>query len=458
MVEFTTINAAGLGGAESKHHAILALPARYTTWRVRYRHPPRHYGNVHWRRFFRIINIAAREGDKGGWRGVYPGPKSYYWYSRARVKEEPDDVIQPRNTGAQTGFTLIELLVVIAIIGILVALLLPAVQAAREAARRSQCQNNLKQWALGALNHVGEHGYFPLNYDGVKLASRRIIGEENGTSWIVWTLPYVEEQPLFDQFKSNRAFEGDFSSKGIGRTDTNVRELMKSQFPLLHCPSDPESLELATNQIQWSGIEVSRTNYKGCAGDPHMLGTWDVPNPNKPDYWEAPQEGIMFRNSYITPVRISQVTDGTSHTFLIGEDVVAHNLHSVAFYGNGAWDGTETPLNYMPIPPTPSDWTMVIGFRSLHPSIAQFAMADGSVQAIEETIDYEIYKNMSSKSRDDLLVPAPKPTPERQEGQRVDVRGEPPQFYAASSFVQADGSCRSKPVVYRRANRAPLKR
>src|SRR6478735_2089004 len=105
------------------------------------------------------------------------------------------------------GFTLVELLVVIAIIGILVALLLPAVQAAREAARRASCQNNLKNLALGVLNHEGAKKVFPLSYDGYAQATAEGArpNEENGSSWIVSTLPYLEEQAMYDRFKSSGA-------------------------------------------------------------------------------------------------------------------------------------------------------------------------------------------------------------------------------------------------------------
>src|ERR1700759_4216094 len=100
------------------------------------------------------------------------------------------------------GFTLVELLVVIAIIGILVALLLPAVQAAREASRRASCTNNLKNLAVGVLNHESAKKVFPLSYDGYGVATKEGANTnlENGTSWIVSTLPYIEEQAMYDRF------------------------------------------------------------------------------------------------------------------------------------------------------------------------------------------------------------------------------------------------------------------
>src|SRR5262245_20330692 len=112
------------------------------------------------------------------------------------------------------GFTLVELLVVIAIIGILVALLLPAVQAAREASRRASCQNNLKNLALGVLNHEGAKKVFPLSYDGYAqaVAEGARPNDENGSSWIVSTLPYLEEQAMYDRFKSSGALTARYNA------------------------------------------------------------------------------------------------------------------------------------------------------------------------------------------------------------------------------------------------------
>ena len=100
----------------------------------------------------------------------------------------------------------------IAIIGILVALLLPAIQAAREAARRSSCQNNLKNLALGVLNHEGARKVFPLSFDGYARAKGSRPNEENGSSWIVSTLPYLEEQAMYDRFKSSGALKDRYNA------------------------------------------------------------------------------------------------------------------------------------------------------------------------------------------------------------------------------------------------------
>jgi prepilin-type N-terminal cleavage/methylation domain-containing protein/prepilin-type processing-associated H-X9-DG protein len=307
------------------------------------------------------------------------------------------------------GFTLVELLVVIAIIGILVALLLPAIQAAREAARRSSCQNNLKNLSLACLNHHDSYRCFPRSYDGFGYAANAQVQLETGAGWIVAALPFLEEQALYDQFKITGALTGRFSpgmgngataggQLGIARPTLECRALMKTPLTILRCPSDPNSALAFDQFIQWKNVPVTSTNYKGCAGDSWVQGKWGG-NRNS-SYSAAPQRGILFRTSYLTPVKISQITDGTSHTYLVGEDVPDYNWHSVAFYSNGSWMVTDAPLNYLPDPPTPDvdHYVDDFGFRSLHPGGAHFAMADGSVNFYTDTISYDLYQNLSTKS------------------------------------------------------------
>lgn len=302
------------------------------------------------------------------------------------------------------GFTLVELLVVIAIIGILVALLLPAVQAAREAARRASCQNNIKNIALGVLNHESAKRIFPKSYDGYGNATGSRLAEENGAGWIIPTFPYLEEQALFDRFKSSHALDEHFDpragaasggNKGLGLNTPEVRDLIRTPLALLHCPSDASSLQPSADQFAFKGVLVATTNYKGCAGDAWMWGQWGGNHSINPE--QSPQRGIIYRTTYLAPVAARKITDGTSHTFLIGEDVPEHNWHSAAYFSNGSSCTTDMPLNYMPIPPKPDKYEDVIGFRSRHPGGAYFAMADGHVEFFEEAIDYNLYKNLSTK-------------------------------------------------------------
>jgi prepilin-type N-terminal cleavage/methylation domain-containing protein/prepilin-type processing-associated H-X9-DG protein len=311
-----------------------------------------------------------------------------------------------KTTTVRLGFTLVELLVAIAIIGILIALLLPAVQTAREASRRSSCKNNLKNLALGVLNHYEAFHFFPRSFDGFGYAQNAVVSKENGSSWIVSTLPFIEEQALFDQFKSSNALTGRFNpsidvnasgQQGIALNTPAVRNLMKTPLAIIRCPSDPSSAQPSDKFFQWTGVLVTSSNYKGCAGDSWLEGKWPRGD-RSADYGAAPQHGILFRTSYLTPVRMSQITDGASNTFLIGEDVPDYNWHSVAFYSNGSWLSTDAPLNYLPQPPTPDQWENVFGFRSLHRGGANFALADGHVEFYSETMDLNLYQNLSTKA------------------------------------------------------------
>ena len=302
-----------------------------------------------------------------------------------------------RRATSVAGFTLVELLVVIAIIGILVGLLLPAVQAAREAARRTSCSNNLKQLALGVLNYESARKVLPASYDGFGRADGADPLLEDGSSWIVHVLPYIEQQALFDRFEASAALEGYFGQQeGIRRDTPEVRALLQTETPFLWCPSDESSQQPSDEQFHLEGFFVTLTNYKGCAGDSWMSGPWDG-NRSVP-FWNTPQTGVLYRTSYLRPVSLRKVTDGTSVTWMIGEDVPSQNWHSAAFYSNGAWNSSDAPLNHFLDPPDPGDWTQVMGFRSLHPNGAHFAMVDGSVQFVADDIDYQLYMNQSTKN------------------------------------------------------------
>lgn len=331
----------------------------------------------------------------------------------------------------RSGFTLVELLVVIAIIGILVALLLPAVQAAREAARRTGCSNNLKNLGLAALNYHDAHKHFPVS-NGAAYANESPAGMyQSGAGWILNELPQLEEQALYDQFKSGGGFEGqyigDIASKvtmaliGIASTKNGIScpTLMQTQLNVLRCPSDPSTERVRTNQSEWAKTPVAVTNYKGVLDDTFLgqppnfggsVGNDGTTYPSGMVYKEPPPSyagprdchnnvrcrGIFFRQSFQRPVKIGSVTDGTSHTFMIGEDLPDYNNHSTAFYGNGDWCSCNLPLNTLlnvdPATLNLSFWWEQQNFRSRHPGGAQFCMVDGSVRFVAENIDNQTYR------------------------------------------------------------------
>lgn len=291
------------------------------------------------------------------------------------------------------GFTLVELLVVIAIIGVLLALLLPAVQMAREAARKVHCRNNLKQLGLAVHAYHDVCRVLPISI-GPWWQGPRPSPQRNGKGWIVSILPQLEQQPLYDRFVP--FFAGDFFT-GYGIRSVGCRDLLKHQLSVLQCPSDPDVRENSREQMELTGIEVALTSYKGVLGDSKLEGS--IHPGSEPDcHAHGGCNGLFFRVSYQEPQRLAHVRDGTSNTFLIGEDVPSHNYRSAAYYANGDYAACHAPLNYFPDPPTPNDWFNVVSFRSRHPGGAHFCMADGSVQFVAETIDHDTYRALSTKA------------------------------------------------------------
>ncbi|MBY0327690.1 DUF1559 domain-containing protein [bacterium] len=303
-----------------------------------------------------------------------------------------------------SGFTLIELLVVIAIIAILIGLLLPAVQKVREAAAKLQCQNNLKQLALGVHNYISTHQAFPMSTSpwGEGPAPK---APNNGFGWIFRTLPFLEAEALYKQINP---YESGSMFAGGGILDPGCRTAIASPMKMLYCPSDGSALpgsSVETKMFQFDPIKVTLTNYKGSMGDNRMGGASSIHQGRMPDCHNSnPCPGIFFRNSYQGVVRLSNIKDGTSSTLMIGEDTPIENYHSAAFYANGDYASTHAPLNYVPKPSTPGDWWNVISFRSKHSGGASFAFVDGSVKFLTNNIDYtNVYKPLSTKDAEEII-------------------------------------------------------
>lgn len=296
------------------------------------------------------------------------------------------------------GFTLIELLVVIAIIAILIGLLLPAVQKVREAAAKMQCQNNLKQLALGVHNYISTFQSFPMS-------SSPWVNNNNGFGWIFRTLPYLEQESVYKQIIP---YESGSMFAGGGLLNPACRSAIASPVKMLYCPSDGSALPgspFETKMWQMDPIKVTLTNYKGSMGDNRMGGGSSIHQGREPDcHGSSPCPGIFYRNSFQGPVTLDQIKDGTSSTMMIGEDTPIENYHSAAFYANGDYASTHAPLNYVPKPSTPGDWWNVISFRSKHSEGANFAFADGSIKFLTNSIDYtNVYKPLSTKNIGEVI-------------------------------------------------------
>ena len=282
------------------------------------------------------------------------------------------------------AFTLVELLVVIAIIGILIALLLPAVQAAREAARRVQCTSNLMQVGIALANYEAAYEMLP---PGSVNASGPIKNKAAGyhISWLVQLLPYIEEGNTFRHI--------DFSVGAYDKKNAAVRAI---GLDVLICPSGK----------LWSRGEVGSTSYAACHHD--VEAPIDVSN-----------NGVMFLNSH---VRAKDVSDGTSHTIYVGEKIVDDQNDLGWMSGTSATlRNTGTPINGTN-PPT-YGWNrndaesgetaavragidpllFVGGYGSYHPSGANFLFGDGRVAFMSEMIAAPVYQQLGHRADGKLL-------------------------------------------------------
>jgi prepilin-type N-terminal cleavage/methylation domain-containing protein/prepilin-type processing-associated H-X9-DG protein len=295
------------------------------------------------------------------------------------------------------GFTLVELLVVIAIIGVLIALLLPAVQAARESARRTQCRNKLKQIVLGMHNYHDVHNMIPINYCNYAQG-----GEAYAHGWLTGLLPFIEQRSLWSQIDWGGSV---YTLPNHAVASTGV--------PAFLCPSD-ESVDgrmqtYASGSARW-GI----TNYKACAGSNFSAGdavcrhTWPRGRwPNMGNVWNQ-GNGIICPNSGYRPennTRFSDIHDGLSNTFAVGEAVPAWCFHN-GWYLFVACASCGPPLNYksVAIMSDPKqtletnwmDWGNNLGFMSRHPGGANFALCDGTVRFVSDTIDLFTYRMLAN--------------------------------------------------------------
>ena len=328
------------------------------------------------------------------------------------------------------GFTLIELLVVIAIIAVLIALLLPAVQQAREAARRTQCKNNLKQLGLACHNYHDVFQQFPHNYDG--RARQDQLGQwQNGTGcfgWIVMALPYFDQAPLYNQFNFNdqTSSSGNTSFGWTSQVNTNLATAI---LPGLMCPSNPQQSRVnayiagAGGGNTYNNTPVGRTDYTGnmgfVAGDwrscitsdggPIPLTKTGAETVGQPlDAWGYNLSNLGGVNgifSFAGTAKIRDVTDGTSNTLLIMEDHHWANGRSkpTEITGDVGWASamsisTAANLINQNYGSAGSDVNKCHGISSTHVGGAQILLCDGSVRFLSENIGITTLQALANRA------------------------------------------------------------
>jgi prepilin-type N-terminal cleavage/methylation domain-containing protein/prepilin-type processing-associated H-X9-DG protein len=295
------------------------------------------------------------------------------------------------------AFTLIELLVVIAIIAVLIGLLVPAVQKVREAAARTQCTNNLKQIVLATHAYHDAKKYFPGNSQDEGGWDWNYQKNRKSWSWLARLLPYIEQGPLFQQ-------------AGV-ETNTFLQSqaLLTTGLELFFCPSDnASSLSPSTNRANLQGVPMSTSNYKGVTGDCWCWGTYRN-KCNAPGAGDGLTSGNgIFARDATKKTRMANISDGTSNTFLAGEDIPETDAHCAWFYANGSLGTCAIPPNVMKRPNGTLydpyyDWPELYAFRSRHMGGINFGFADGSVRFVRDSLPLGTYRALATINGGEII-------------------------------------------------------
>jgi prepilin-type processing-associated H-X9-DG protein len=333
------------------------------------------------------------------------------------------------------------LLVVIAIIAVLVALLLPAVQQAREAARRAQCKSNLKQIGIAVHNYHETFGSFPFSACGFNTSNGADWSPSSKGSYIVRMLPYIDQGPLFNALN----FTYQDPANGIENlNDASGNPYRNYKIPLLICPTESSqpndgwsyktdyAISIGNQcMAQWSGVPWGLCNLvtatagavppgqsKGTNNwDGNHFGTGSAAHGNA--WWQGDLSGVMGRLDW--GAKMGDLTDGASNIILAGEtrpNCGDHTRNGWMHFNSG-WVATTAPINFKifcvrepgwssPSPPVGANpnspgcnhwqnWTSSQGFKSQHSGGAHFVLCDGSVRFITENINYMTYQKLGDR-------------------------------------------------------------
>ena len=317
----------------------------------------------------------------------------------------------------RNGFTLVELLVVIAIIGILIALLLPAVQSAREAARRLQCSNHLKQMGLAALNHEAAQGYYPSGGWGWYWGGDPDcgFGPLQPGGWIYNLLPFLEQQSLHD------------TGSGLPQPqkETSAVEVFSTPLPQFNCPSRrrAKTYDCAGSFCVYNCDNIvhkaAKTDYAANLGDSSLGSAAGPPEGTHPQEdredidnwpgwlsWQKTRTGVCYMRSQVT---VSDIKDGTSKTYLFGEKYVCPDDYETANttgdnrgmyqgddYDNSRWTTLDSAGETIPRQDTPGVDSLYC-FGSAHTGVFNMVFCDGSVRSIAYKIDRKTHANFGNR-------------------------------------------------------------
>jgi len=326
-----------------------------------------------------------------------------------------------------SAFTLVELLVVIAIIGILVALLLPAVQAAREAARRAQCVNQIRQIGIAFLNYEDTAKSFPAGRqgcDGNLVINGKPVPEchgkgndsgggnlgQSGASAFLHILPQLEEQALFDQWRIEEVAVWYINATNNWFRDPEVMQALGTRLASFRCPSDSqEPYALFKHHVPSGARDV-----------PVEYGSYGLSMGANGPTTAFPGNEVKFTNTgvfmYGFRYKISQISDGLSKTIFVGETRNGHDPNSSSIYSNGnrcnLMRSTYLPMNY-PVDVNaivqnpaeaggPSGWTNCT-FSSPHPGGGNFLFGDGHVAFLVDSLADNVYQALSTREGGEAL-------------------------------------------------------
>ena len=306
----------------------------------------------------------------------------------------------------RVGFTLIELLVVIAIIGVLIGLLVPAVQRVRASALVLDCNNRIKQLALACHTYHDTYKFLPRNGAPNNPGTGNPSGagccgpDDARWSWLARILPYIEQQNIYVEAGIPTA---------VPANSVAAQTVIATPIPNFFCPADTAQFNPPrANNPNTTPYLAAETNYKGVVGSMWCYGNYqnncpavnpvpDASGGNSCYMGLDKSDGIFSRADILWPLTLTSITDGTSNTLMVGEDVPEFDEWNDWWSSNGAIATCAIPLNYNEGDPGFGDWQNLYSFRSRHPAgIVNFAAADGSVRSMSAAISLDLYRELAT--------------------------------------------------------------